>query len=442
MIAFTLELATNKPLLAALSFALLAACNSNAVVPSPTAGPGGADTYFTVSGRYIDLSDAPVGSSGVRPAAGLKFFVKGMVYSPTPIGTTVGQPPLLDDALRNGNSAIWSRDLPRMRAMGVNAIHVYNVFPPPDDNETGPISDFLNAAWNGGKQPVYVIMSIYFTGDKLYDKNEVNKFAKKYHDLDAKYAMYPAVMGVAISNEIGERYWTDPKWWQAFNVIAKAAKQGFVDGGDGAKIVTTSEADHSADAIKYGTQNSAAVDAWGVNVYRGRTVTDLFAQIKEYTKSAPKPVMLTEYGATAAYHPAWKNTYEYKTGLDDRGVCIPNSRNGPASTDVKELPRSGNPNMAGLVDLVTNNAKLLYSGYKDGGIVSGGFYFEWSDEWWKAGNPSKHVGSDFFKDYFPGCGEDAAWFGLNAVAKGSGTLDVLKPRPTLSALQTTWSPQQ
>ncbi|MGB6602551.1 MAG: hypothetical protein WBE77_15855, partial [Candidatus Cybelea sp.] len=88
---------------------------------------GSSGSAFTVSGRFILLN-------------GNKFYVKGMVYSPTPIGNGLSDPPSLDDPLRDANSAIWGRDLPLMRAIGVNVIHVYNVVPPPYDKDTGPIS--------------------------------------------------------------------------------------------------------------------------------------------------------------------------------------------------------------------------------------------------------------------------------------------------------------
>ena len=343
---------------------------------------------------------------------------------------------MLDDALRDGNSAVWQRDLPLMRAMGANAIHVYNVVPPPFDDKTGPISKFLDAAWNGGTKPVYVLMSIHFNGEALLDNGAVQSLATQYHELDKKYAKYPAVFGVTISNEIGAGKFIDNRqWWDGFNTVAKAAKKGFADGGDADKIVTTSEPDGNIGFVKAGEQFGAAVDAWGINIYRGRTMTNLFEQLKATTK---KPAMFTEYGASAAYHPAWKNTYSWRNGFYQLGECHPSTKNGPSNTDVKELPESGDPNMAGLVDLVWNNARWLASGFtEENGIVSGGFFFEWTDEWWKSGHQSVHTGSDAFNGGFPGCSEDQAWYRLNSVSKGSD-LDVLTPRPTLDQLKQSW----
>jgi hypothetical protein len=429
--------------------ALLCACQGTGNIPgapnattaqlSRTGGLNGTPTHFTVHARYIYES---IGNGTPLP-----FFVKGVDYSPTPIGKGVADPPLLNDPLRDGNEAIWSRDLGPMRTIGVNAIHVYNVVPPPYDKDTGPISKFLTAAWNNGTNPIYVIITIHFPGSALKNRGAANDLAKQYYDMDKKYASYPAVMGVAISNEIlAENFFNDREWWDNFNVVASRAKQGFVDGGNGSKIVTTSEVDSFFAVGKYGEKYGAKVDAYGVNIYRGRTLTNLFDEIKDVTT---KPVMLTEYGATAAYHPAWGNTYEYPRDLHGIGHCLPTTRDGPNDRGVRELPDKGNPKMAGLIDYATNNATLLYDGYKNhGGVVSGGFYFEWTDEWWKADNGAnpeyrgKHVGTiDAFRGHFPGCNEDAAWFGLNSISKGAGDVDKITPRPTRKALRELWATQ-
>jgi len=47
------------------------------------------------------------------------------------------------------------------------------------------------------------------------------------------------------------------------------------------------------------------------------------------------------------------------------------------------MPATGKISMAGLNDLVTFSNTQLYQGWKSDGVVSGGFYFEWTDEWWK-----------------------------------------------------------
>jgi len=406
-------------------------------------------TQFIVNGRYIDLK--------IGDKAPQKFFIKGMAYSPTPVGNGLGDPPSCDDPLRNDNKAIWSRDLPTLRATGINAIRVFNVSPPPYDEKLGTIDEFLDAAWNKGDKPIYVLMTIYFDGSALNNADAARDIAGQYERLAAKYALYPAVMGVSISNEItGVDHWTTKGWWDNFNLVADGARRGFASKGV-KKLVTTADFDGLTTfdfkgrpqiaQIYWGEKYGARVDVWGDNLYRGRWFTDLLTQIQDTTT---KPVILTEYGATAAYHPAWANTYEYlKAEKHRNGQCIPpTGPDGPVNRDVAELPGGRhNPNMAGLVDYSVNMADLLYNTYKDSGLVAGGFYFEYSDEWWKAdpNNPAfrgEHVGNEKFTAHFPGCGYDSAWFGLNSIKKGAGDLDVLTPRPTLNALKATWAQQQ
>ncbi len=421
-----------------LAVALVAGCRGAGPIGNaiPAAGDGAAlpaiagnavNTAFTVSGRAILLGGKP-------------FFVKGIAYSPTPIGRTVGDLPLLDDPLRNANKPIWSRDLPRLRAMGVNAIHVYNVVPPGWAQKTGPIVQFLNAAWNGGRKPIFVLMSVYFPPEGLDNAAQVALLARKYRALGKAYARFPAVMGVTISNEIMlPQNVSNPTWWKNFNTVANAARQGFIDGGTRNKLITTSEVDYDLAPVQKGEEYKAAIDVWGLNIYRGRSFTSLFTQIRQDTK---KPVMLTEYGASAARHQKLKNTYSWVNTPTGTGVCAPTDISGQLVTnDVVQLPPTGNPRMGGLTDLVTNTTKLLYTGYKQDKVVSGGFYFEWNDEWWK-GNPATpgvHSGSINFKNYYPGCNEDQGWFGLNAVRKGTGTVDVLVPRPPFTAIKNVWA---
>jgi hypothetical protein len=429
----------------------------------PCEGKGGdsspsTNTEFTVDGRYIQYS--------VGHGAPHHFFVKGVAYSPTPIGGFVSDPPACNSPLRNSNKPIWSRDLPLMRAMGVNVIHVYNVTPPPwaegPDAHVGTINEFLDAAWNDGKDPIFVIMSIHFDSKALLNEGAVSSLVNQYYALDKKYAKYPAVMGVAISNEIiGDDVWDNATWWTNFNRVAESAKRGFQDGG-AKKLVTTSDYDgvtkitykgiHQVAQIYYGEKYHAAVDMWGDNTFRGRSFTaapnSLFTQIRDTTS---KPVILTEYGGTAAYHTAETNTYSYpKDDPDKNGVCNPlEPTKVPLTREAAELPndKDKNPNMAGLVDYVTNSATLLYSGWKTDGVVSGGTYLEWTDEWWKADANnwafrSTHVGDLNFTNYFPGCARDEAWYGLNAISKGQGAVDELTPRATLDALKAVWSKEQ
>ena len=102
--------------------------------------------------------------------------------------------------------------------------------------------------------------------------------------------------------------------------------------------------------------------------------------------------------------------------------------------------------MPTLVNYVSGLATELYTNSTEkGGIGSGGFYFEWNDEWWKANSPGVHLGGPLSgarlaaNAVFPGCINDEAWYGLNAIA--AGTPNVFTQRPTAPALQSVWIKQ-
>jgi hypothetical protein len=432
----------------------VAACSGN-VNTTPVSGTSvgasdaAVDTYFAISGRSIyESTNAATATAAARSADGTrsaqaqlgqKLFIRGIDYGAAGIGQGAD-----DDPLANGSSGTWSRDLPLMRAMGANAIRVYNVRPPGYDGVKGPITNFLNAAWGDGSQPVYVIITIFFTGDKLLNSGAVSALASQYRALAKAYAGFPALLGLTISNEIGAtNFLSNAAWWQGFNTVARAAKQGFADGGDSSKLVMMAEADGNIGAVVAGEQNGAAVDAWGVNVYRGRTFTNLVSQLQATTQ---KPVLITEYGAPASYHPGSGATYNYASippGPTTTASCSNYGSTSP--TDVAELPLSGNPSYAGLTDYVQTNATALYTSWSTDGVLSGGYYFEWQDEWWKAnGDPNVHTGQSPVapNGNYPGCYNDESWFGLNSLSAGNGSPSTLNARPTLAALQTVWQGQR
>ena len=411
----------------------LVTANVGSVAPPPAV-----DTAFVVNGRSIyetvgTQAQLSTSSTARKPAALLpnKLYIRGMDYGSAAIGQGSNESPLAANS-----TAIWQRDLPLIRAMGANAIRVYNSQPPGFDAGTGTMVDFLNAAWNGGSQPVYVVFTIFFTGDKMLNSGAVQALSQQYYALAKFYAAYPAVLGITISNEIGgDTNLANPAWWSGVNTLATSTKQGFRDGGDAGKLVMMAEADGNIGAVLAGEQNKVALDAWGVNVYRGRTLTNLVSQLQAATT---KPVLLTEWGVPATYHPSSNAVYTINSG-GTASCTYPN----PLSSDPNDVAEP--TSYANYTDYVANGEKLAYASYKSDGVISGGFYFEWQDEWWKANaNASQHTAQldgnrlAVKNGNYAGCFNDEAWFGLNSLSPGS-PLNGLTPRPTLSILQQTWA---
>ena len=83
---------------------------------------------LTAHNRAIELDGKPI-------------LLRGVTYSPTPIGKDMSA---VDPALRvadffvEANAAVWRRDLPLMRRMGVNAMRLYELQAEGDHNAFDP----------------------------------------------------------------------------------------------------------------------------------------------------------------------------------------------------------------------------------------------------------------------------------------------------------------
>lgn len=441
---------------------LLAGCggSQNAGIPatiqqnSPTRQihrRGSTTTEFTVSGREILLNGQP-------------FFIKGVDYGNSQIDDYADPNPL-DDA----NEPVWSADLALMRGAGANAVKVYAVnldsFKPYLDilgnshrlrgYETGKIDKFLKAAWNNGDHPVYVVLSVFFGGDDVLRTQYREALQAVYGLMTKEYAANPAVMGVGIGSEINSKSLiVQPLWWKNLDLVKKSVDHAYTQLGI-KKITTTTMVDDGLETVRKGEAAGFDVDAWGIDVYRGKTMGLIFDQIKDATH---RPEIMAEYGASAGYYPPSTARYDPNTG-DCSGYPPGTGEEpyyglpSPKPWDlIKELPGSGNPRMDFLTTLVRQNATEIYNNRaSDGGVTSGGFYFEFNDEWWKSGWPFSHIGGFegnkiVDNGRFPGCYDDQAWFGLYSESRtGTGkpfpvrAPDKRHPRPPLNAIKTVWA---
>jgi hypothetical protein len=418
---------------------------------------GSETNAFTVSGRTILLNGQP-------------FYIKGVDYGNTQIDAYADPNPL-----DNANEAVWGPDLDAMRAAGVNSVKVYNVslasFKPYEDiiggynklrpYEKGEIDKFLKKAWNGGDHPIYVVLSIFFGGVNVLQPRYLNALKAVYELTAEQYSADPAVMGFSLGSEINsEEFIGQPAWWKGLNEISGGIKKGYKT-ADAEKIITTTMVDDGLRTVVAGEKNDFKIDAWGIDAYRGRTFGNIWNEIKRDTQ---KPEIMAEYGASSGWYPPSSATYDDAAGHCPKDTYPPGSfpppnpapfwgLPGPRPWElVRELPPTGNPRAPFLVGYVKGNATELFdNSTSKGGVGSGGYYFEWNDEWWKSGWPFSHIGGFDGNiiapnTQFPGCYDDQAWFGLNADRKnGSGdpfpkrAPDTRAPRPTLQALKNVWA---
>ena len=132
-----------------------------------------------------------------------------------------------------------------------------------------------------------------------------------------------------------------------------------------------------------------AIDVFGANAYRGWQGfgRSFFEEVKRYLD---KPVLITEYGC-----PAYQTDQSREMAERDQALY----------------------HLGNWVDLADNMAG------RGVGSVIGGVVFEWSDEWWKAGQPPRflpgtHDTQPNWAGPFPGGWNFEEWYGLTSQGDG------------------------
>jgi hypothetical protein len=384
---------------------------------------------------------------------------------------------------------------------------------------------FLDLCWNHGVNPIYVVIGISvdpwsaFPGTNsdpalLHDQRMFIERTTQW--LAQRYGYHPAVLGFAIGNETNlpfargtDRYLD---YWQYLNRLGAIAKHyapdkltmtAFEDypspeapmllkplvsfrdaanahpGGRTVPVCVNSNGAHPSSDCESAHRRRAypadiyALDVWGFNAYRKPETEDV-ANFKHwivdghYTNGtgtgteppnpAPRPIVLTEWGAPASIrtrdgqppappNPQWVSVSPAAPG---------EFHNAPGYRAAKLIERIAS-------DIYGPQSTLSTTG---GGILSGGYVFEFQDEWWKeaASRPATWSSHDttIEQSKFPfgetGSGFasywDEEWFGLMSVAPGpgrradgpvltaydgagslNGGADVLTPRAGFYALQ-------
>lgn len=311
---------------------------------------------------------------------GQPFFARGVSYSPVPWGSCTAFDPFGDFTIDTWSS-VWQRDLALMRSNGVNVLKTYNTLDAAQLQAAGlpttwdhDHSELLAACWNGGSQPIYVLMgyappknqqSIFLTSTWSDPSNEQAR-AQIQADLVAlaqTYADAPALMGFVMANEINaDNIIDNALFFEYWNGVAQAIAQ--VAPG---KLTALANVDDSMNTVRAGASSMTAANFfWGYNSYRGNWTNSngfdtLFSDFASATQSNPKPLMLTEWGAPASTHDAQGN-------MEDLSAT----------------------QMDNLNTYVTGHYQNMLANRSDtgAGVCCGGTYFEWTDEYWKADPPN------------------------------------------------------
>lgn len=380
-----------------------------------------------------------------------EFLAKGVAYSPAPIGFSNKDGPSFGDIFWDTPGGfldferVWKRDIENIRSHGFNAVRTYSLISnfinndgsipsPADITKPGSLlvrqhKKFLDEAWNNGVNPIYVIVGIPMP-DTIYVKSAFdapgNAKSNQFWDDNftatiAQMKDHPAVIGFTIFNEVGGRcHYADPvppapktkeerkcegsedlalywqqlqtypaHYWSQVKKYADRAKQMAPD-----KLIGwafNDDADFAALTVEYRKQYAQSIDFYGVNVFQAAQLdTALNPWLKEKQSEAARPILMTEYGLPATGH---------------RDPNDPLSIYADANT----------------IKLTANAVGKLIPKAFEHPSVTGMFYFEWSDEWWKQpGNGNRNDRQEGIRtsNDFPNGYWDEEGFGLYSIALG------------------------
>lgn len=380
------------------------------VAPAPAAAPAR-------PGR-VEVRNDPAGS--VLLVDGEPFFVRGMNWGYSPIGTNYRY------SLWNQDEAfieeVLRREMPLLRAMGVNAIRQYDDIPPKWVTwiyENYGIRTMVNPLF--GRYGISV--EGRWVGNVDY-ANPAHRAAIREATLASvkRYAGTPGVLLWLLGNE--NNYGLS---WTSFEI--EALPQGERDAARAKHLYSlfgeVVDAIHQLDTgvpvaicngdVQYIDLIASEVpnlDVFGTNVYRGKTARDLYDVVKA---KLGVPVLYTEFGADA---------FDAKRGRED-GVT-----------------------QARYVLAQWEDVYAHVHGRGAGNAV-GGFQFQWDDGWWKfrqdenltvhdtnASWPNRGYPEDYVEG---GYNMNEEWFGI--AAKGPPDADGhyrLYFRPAYYALGEAW----
>lgn len=364
---------------------------------------------------------------------GEPFVIKGMNYSPVPIGVAPGDGLPYGDYFVPDYANVWKPDIDKMRQAGINVIKLYAG--DPDRNAGNPGSGgnwkaFLDYCYNGGTNPIYVVMFSYTQGGVIEaGGNGLNDYIRHYDKLVKSTIKHPAVFGYMVGNEIFGGVTENPQFWTNFGKLIDAAHGAGLSRGQNPFLMTATNDNFTPEntwpAIRRGEQSGKLthLDSWSINIYRGPEFggsgNSVFTQYLDLVNSlaVKKPLILGEWGTPHTTRPA-QNPDRYGNAcilpiknLDE----VPVSEMGPGQPyyDAQPVARFLNTQW----DTIKTN---LMAG--DNQVCVGGFIFDWCDEYWKANNKSSQQGGPndkFFDTGFAGNYWDEAGFGVSSAVPES-----------------------
>jgi hypothetical protein len=384
--------------------------------------PYATSAVVTANGFQIKLNGQP-------------FVIKGMNYSPVPIGAAPRYTPYGDFFIPY-YANVWKPDVDKIREAGINVIKLYAGNPDLNAGAPGTAGNwkaFLDYCYNGGNKPVYVVMFSYTQGGVIAKGGAgLNDYIRQYDKLVKSTVKHPAVFGYMIGNEIFDSVTGNPQFWTNFGSLIDAAQAAGLSQSQNPFLMTAVNDEFTPQnfwpAIKLGEQSGKLrnLDSWGINIYRGpefggsgQVFTQYLALMNSFQTPLRKPLILGEWGTPHTTRPIGiygTDATMPVTNLDG----VPESQMGPGQPYFEAQP------VATFLNTQWNTIKAnLKAGPNQ--VCVGGFIFDWCDEYWKGDpdNPNPPVvqkggpAAGFNGGAFAGGYWDEAGFGVTSAVDQS-----------------------
>jgi hypothetical protein len=362
-------------------------------VTDPTLGAAQAGhTAWSAQTNPAQFSVAVTGNPGQDVTASTgPFPVRGVGYSPAPIGFSNKFGPSLGDLFWDGGENIpgagvlldwekvWKRDIEDIRPH-FNSVRVYNMlelqlgddgsFPNVNSAPFRTHLKFLDELWNNGHEPIYVLVGLPSSAAMyLPGGNPIEKafFEANLARTATQLADHPAVMGFTLLNELGgAAEWGGNQANSDFYWGAIQTNSGVVKNAAPDKLVGFAYFDAPPDVTAasnggFMEQYGDNLDFWGGNVFQSTVLGPSLAPYRSLG-NATKPFLFTEFGVPGTSH-------------SDTSVC---SGNSPTQAGVDSIFAD-----ATTIQTSADALDIILPQALNDEIVAGMFYFEWCDEWWK-----------------------------------------------------------